>query len=87
MTSTGDAGPQPRRGGAAAFIHRLRLLFVVVPLHMAGYFLLERFNPSLLSSAGVLGIALIGLGYALAQAIHRPQADDQTVLLVRRTRG
>lgn len=50
-------------GWAAAFIHRLRLLFVVIPLHMAGYFLLERFDPSVPGPAGVLGIAFIGLGY------------------------
>lgn len=50
-------------GAAAAFIHNLRFLLVVVPVHGLSYMMLERFNPSLPGAIGAVGIGLIALGY------------------------
>ena len=50
-------------GGAAAFIHNLRWLFVVVPVHLVSFLTLERFDPSPPGTVGAVAIALIGLGY------------------------
>lgn len=50
-------------GGAAAFIHNLRWLFVVVPIHLVSFLTLERFDPSPPGTVGAVAIALIGLGY------------------------
>jgi serine phosphatase RsbU (regulator of sigma subunit) len=50
-------------GWAAAFIYNLRWLFLVVPLHLTAYTLLERFDPMPTQGLGIVIIALIALSY------------------------
>lgn len=52
-------------GWAAASIHNLRLLFVIIPVHAFSFLALERFNPTTPGAVGALGMVVLALGYVL----------------------
>src|SRR5262245_14202909 len=52
-------------GWAATFVHNFRLIYVVLPLHLASFWALERFDANTPGLLGAIVIGLIVVGYIL----------------------